>query len=133
VRLLDTDVCVDIRRRHAPAVQWAAALTEAPGLPGFVLLELMRGVQSKREMAGLLKDMALFHIYWPTTADCDRAVLTYARAPLSHRIGILDLVIGECAVGLGATLCTFNVRHFRAIPVLITEQPYARSYRDVTG
>ena len=37
------------------------------------------------------------------------------------RVRLLD------TVGLQATLCTFNVRHFRAIPALITEQPYPRN------
>ena len=127
VRLLDTDVCVDIRRQYAPAIQWLAALPEAPGLPGFVLLELMQGVRTQREMTQLLRDVAPFRIHWPTAADCDRAVQTYARAHLTHRVSILDLVIGECAVGLNATLCTFNIRHFRAIPALATEQPYRRN------
>ena len=58
--------------------------------------------------------------------DADAAA-RYARAHLTHRVGILDLVIGECAVGLNATLCTFNIRHFRAIPTLATEQPYRRN------
>jgi predicted nucleic acid-binding protein len=49
------------------------------------------------------------------------------RAHLTHRMGILDLVIGECAVGLNATLCTFNLRPFRAISALTTEQPYPRN------
>jgi predicted nucleic acid-binding protein len=127
VRLLDTDVCVDIRRQHPPALQWLASLPQAPGLPGFVLLELIQGVRNRREMLRLLRAVAPFRLYWPTAADCDRAVQTYAPAHLSHRVGILDLVIGECAVGLNATLCTFNVRHFRAIPGLLTEQPYVRS------
>lgn len=127
MRLLDSDVCVDIRRQYPPALQWLASLPEVPGLPGFVLLEIMQGVRTRREMAGLLRDMALFHVHWPTVTDCDRAVLTYPRAHLSHRTGILDVVIGECAVGLNATLCTFNVRHFRAVPGLATEKPYARS------
>jgi predicted nucleic acid-binding protein len=127
VRLLDTDVCVDIYRRYPPALQWLATRTEPPELPGFALLELMQGVRNQREMAHVMRSMAAFRIHWPTAADFDRAVQTYARAHLTHRVGILDLVIGECAVGLSATLCTFNVRHFRAIPALTTEQPYPRN------
>jgi hypothetical protein len=35
-------------------------------------------------------------------------------------------LIGECAVGLSATLCTFNVKHYSVIPGLSIEQPYAK-------
>ena len=44
MRLLDTDVCVDIRRDYPPAIAWLAALPEAPGISGFAMLELMRGI-----------------------------------------------------------------------------------------
>ena len=126
MRLLDTDVCVDIRRGYPPALAWLAALTEAPEISGFVMLELMRGCANQREMRRLQRDMALFRIHWPTVEDGARALATYARAYLTHRLGILDVMIGENAVGLGATLCTFNVRHFRSVPGLTTEQPYGR-------
>ena len=66
MRLLDTDVCVDIRRGYPPALAWLAALTEAPGISGFVMLELMRGCANQREMRRLQRDMALFRIHWPT-------------------------------------------------------------------
>jgi predicted nucleic acid-binding protein len=45
---------------------------------------------------------------------------------LSHRLGLLDALIGACAVGRAATLCTFNVKHYRVIAGLTTEQPYPR-------
>jgi len=36
-------------------------------------------------------------------------------------------------VGLNAMLCTFNVRHFRTIPALVTEQPYVRNWSLALG
>jgi len=39
---------------------------------------------------------------------------------------LLESGLVECAVGLGVPLCTFNVRHFRAVAGLTTEQPYER-------
>jgi predicted nucleic acid-binding protein len=124
--LLDTDVCVDLFRGYAPAVTWLAGLSDVPGLPGFVVLELVGGCRNKREVQRLLKRIAPFPVYWPSEADLVRSVTTYAQAHFSHRLGLLDALIGECVVGLGATLCTFNVRHFRAMPQLVTEQPYNR-------
>ena len=126
MKLLDTDIMVDLQRGRRPALEWLASLDEAPGLPGFVVMELMEGCRNKQEMSRLSKRLGPFCIYWPTAADCNRALTTFARARLSHGTGILDAVIGECAVGLGAALCTFNERHFSAVPKLKTEQPYER-------
>ena len=127
MRLLDTDIMVDLRRGYRPAVEWMNSLGEAPGVPGFVVMELAEGCRDYREMGELMRSLATFRVYWPTDSDANRAVLTFCQSHLSEGIGILDAIIGECAVGLGATLCTFNVKHFRAVSNLLTEQPYARA------
>jgi predicted nucleic acid-binding protein len=126
MRLLDTDVMVDLRRQYPPALAWFAQLTEAPALPGFVPMELMTGCRDQAEMRALLRELAPFRVHWPAPDDCNRALITYSRAHLSHRLGLIDCLIGECAVGLSAILCTFNVRHYGAISGLQTEQPYIR-------
>jgi predicted nucleic acid-binding protein len=127
MRLLDSDVMIDLERQYPPALMWFDSLTEAPGLPGFVVLEMLEGCRNKAEIARVQAQAALFAVYWPTRSDSERAMSTFARARLSHRLSIPDLMIAECAVGLGATLCTFNVRHFRIVTGLVTEQPYLRS------
>jgi predicted nucleic acid-binding protein len=126
MRLLDTDVMVDLRRQFPPALAWFDGLVEEPMVPGFVLLEVMEGCRNLREMRRLQRDLAPFTVVWPTAADCERALRTFAEGYLRHGLGLLDSVIGECAVGQGAVLCTFNLRHFRAVPGLVTEQPYQR-------
>jgi predicted nucleic acid-binding protein len=37
-----------------------------------------------------------------------------------------DALIAACAIGLSATLCTFNVKHYRVVPGLVMIQPYTR-------
>jgi predicted nucleic acid-binding protein len=126
VRLLDSDVMIDMLRRYRPALDWFDQLAEAPGLPGLVVLELMDGCRNKRDLAAVQALVRGFAVYWPTAADGDRVTATYARLRLRFHISVPDLLIGECAVGLTATLCTFNVKHMGAIPGLVTEQPYPR-------
>jgi hypothetical protein len=126
MRLLDTDVLIDVRRRHPPAVAWLASLQERPGLPGLVVMEFIAGCRNQREVQALLRETAPFQLYWPTEADQEPALQIFASAHHSHRLGLIDALIGECAVRLSATLSTFNVRHYRAIPGLVTEQPYTR-------
>jgi len=128
VLLLDTDVMVDVLRGYEPAVEWLGSLTdEAPALPGFVVLELMDGCRSKMEMKRLLKRVAPFRIYWPRDTDCNQALIEFAKGRLTNALSVLDVLIAECALGLNATLCTFNTRHFRSIAHLKTRQPYRKT------
>ena len=126
--LLDTDIMVDILRAYPPAVNWlGASVGEAPALAGLVVLELMDGCRNKMEMKRLLKRIDPFRVYWPTDRDCDRALTDFAKYRLSHGLSIMDVLIGECAVGVNATLCTFNTKHLKPIPGLKTMRPYSKS------
>lgn len=124
--LLDTDIMIDILRGYEPALKWLGTLEDAPGLPGFVVMELMLGCRNKQEMNSLQSRLSSFSIHWPTQADFDRALSAFSVVRLSHGLGILDVLIGECAIGLDASLCTFNVKHFEALADLTTKQPYLR-------
>ncbi len=126
MRLLDAEVMTDIIRSYPAALIGFGSTDEEIALPGPVILELMRGCRTRREMQQLRRLLIPFAVYWPTPSDSNRALDSYARGSLSHGLGILDALIGECAVGLGVPLCTFNVRHFRAVANLTTEQPYER-------
>lgn len=55
-----------------------------------------------------------------------QAVANFRRLHLSHGLGLVDSLIAATALSLNVPLCTFNVKHFRHIPGLITEQPYQR-------
>jgi len=118
---------VDILRGYPPALEWLGSLGEEEiGIPGFVVMELMDGCASQQELNQLQTELAPYLIYWPTAEDCDRALSDFARAHLSRNLSILDALIGEGAIGAQAVLCTFNTRHFKAIPGLVTEQPYIK-------
>ncbi|NEP14500.1 MAG: type II toxin-antitoxin system VapC family toxin [Symploca sp. SIO2C1] len=124
--LLDTDVLIDIQRGHAPALNWFAVLSEVPSVPGFVVMELIQGAQNKPQIRKVMQLLAPLPIVWPTEADCARALSDFTAYHLSHNVGLIDTFIAACAVGCSATLCTFNMKHYRVIPGLSMEQPYSR-------
>lgn len=124
--LLDTDVLIDIQRGHAPAITWFASLPELPSVPGFVVMELIQDAQNKQQLRNTLKLVTPLPIVWATEADLTRALSDFTTYHLSNSLGLLDALIGACAVGRGATLCTFNIKHYRVIPGLIMVQPYTR-------
>jgi predicted nucleic acid-binding protein len=103
--LLDTDVLIDIQRGHVPAIDWFASLAAVPSVPGFVVP---------------------LPVVWASEADCAAALSAFTAYHLSNRLGLLDALIGACAVGHNLTLYTFNVKHYRVVPNLVTAQPYAR-------
>jgi predicted nucleic acid-binding protein len=45
---------------------------------------------------------------------------------LSHSLGLLDALIAASAIGLNATLLTFNEKHYRVVPGLVIRKPYNR-------
>jgi hypothetical protein len=126
MELLDTDVLIDVQRGHPPALEWFSGLTELPAVPGFVVMELIQDARNANEVQQALKLVAPLRIVWPTEADCTRALSDFATCHLSHSLGLLDALIAACAVGLSATLCTFNVKHYRVVPNLVTAQSYKR-------
>jgi len=126
VYLLDSDILIDVQRGHPPAVEWFSRLTETPAVPGLVVMELIQAARDANETRKALRLVAPFPVFWPGEADCTRALNDFSSLRLSTGLGLLDALIGATAVGYGATLCTFNVKHYRAIPGLALEQPYRR-------
>ena len=124
--LLDTDILIDIQRGHAPALAWFSALTELPLVPGFVVMELAQDAQNLQQVRQAMKLVAPLTVVWPNTLDCERALSDFVAYHLSQNLGLLDALIAACAIGLSATLCTFNVKHYRVVAGLETLQPYAR-------
>jgi predicted nucleic acid-binding protein len=127
VILVDTDVMVDVMRRHGPAIAWLDSLgAEVIGIPGLVAMELIQGCRNRQEQNELERFLRPYQRYWPHQADCDRAFDDFAAYRLSHDLGVLDALIAETAVGLGVQLVTFNSKHYSVIPNIQIAQPYVR-------
>lgn len=125
--LLDTDIMIDILRGYPPAVQWMQSLgDEDIALPRFVVMELIQGCETKRELTSLRKKLLPLKIYWLETDDCNRAVEIFSQYHLSHHIGIIDVMIGQLAVSLKTPLYSFNKKHYSSITSLQIIQPYQK-------
>jgi hypothetical protein len=124
--LLDTDVVIDIQRGHGPALAWFGVLNKLPSIPGLVVMELVQDAQNARQIRKAMKLVAPLPVVWPTETDCRRALSDFVAYHRSHSLGLLDSLIAANAIGLSATLCTFNVKHYRVVPGLQMIQPYKR-------
>jgi predicted nucleic acid-binding protein len=125
--LLDTDVMIDLLRQHPPTVTWLESLGEEEiVLPGFVVMELIQGCRDKGEQERLERALNIYAIAWPLPEICDEALSVFSQYYLSHGIGILDVLIGQMAVALDSPLCTFNQKHYSAVPNPKTLQPYEK-------
>jgi predicted nucleic acid-binding protein len=78
-------------------------------------MELIQDAQNSHQVRRALKLVAPLPIVWPTEVDCDHALSNFTAYHLSHNLGLIDSLIGACAVGLSATLCTFNVKHYKVV------------------
>ena len=124
--VLDTDVLIDVQRGHPAAVAWFTGLADVPPVPGFVVMELIQGAGNLHQVRAAQKLVAPLPVLWPTEIDCRRALADFTALHLSHGLGLLDSLIAAVAVGLSAELCTFNSKHYRMVPGLVTVQPYTR-------
>jgi predicted nucleic acid-binding protein len=89
-------------------------------------MELIQGAKDARQVREALRLTSPLPIVWPTLADNQRALADFTAFHLSHGLGLLDSLIAACAVGLSGELCTFNHKHYRIVPGLVTVQPYIR-------
>lgn len=122
--LLDTDVLVDFLRGYPPAVTWLTNYSLPIGVPGLVAMELLQGCRDFAEQQRVERELSRFALSWPTRSDCERAFQDFAAFRLARGLGLLDSLIAQTAIGLNEPLATFNVKHYGALAVLQTVQPY---------
>ncbi len=121
---LDTDIMIDLQREVPAAVAWFTALPALPAVSGFAAMELFNGCENSADRRKVEKFLRPFTILWPSEATMQQTLSTFTPLRLAHGVGMIDSLIAATALQHGQTLTTFNVRHFRAIPGLVTIQPY---------
>ena len=127
LRVADADVMIDLQRQYLPAVTWFFSLPpDTLAVPGYVLMEMYQSARNAREQWATEQFVQGLPVVWASEAECVRAVATFRTLHLSHGIGLVDMLNAATALTLGVPLCTFNVKHYRLVPRLATEQPYVR-------
>ncbi|MCX7049343.1 MAG: VapC toxin family PIN domain ribonuclease [Candidatus Sumerlaeota bacterium] len=125
--LIDSDVAIDIMRGFAPALEWLkSSRHELAGIPGLVMMEMINGCRNQDELDRLHKAFRGYRLYWPNDFDCKRALIDFQKLYLSQSLGLLDSLIAETAIGIGASLASYNIRHFCMLKDLTLIQPYTR-------
>jgi predicted nucleic acid-binding protein len=124
--ILDSDVLIDLLRDLPEPHLWLYKQGAFPHVSGMAVLEALYGARDSASLRNVETYLKPFPILWPTDADLQTAG-KLARYHLSDGIELIDSVTATLAVRHNQPLATFNVKHFRAIPGLITVQPYSRA------
>lgn len=124
--LLDTDILIDLWRKHPPAITWFDGLPNLPPVAGFSGMEFLQGGKDLPDLRSAARLLRQFPLVWPSEVAMNNAVWELAPYRLSHGLGMTDALIAITAIESDEPLATFNVKHFNAVPGLVTVQPYTR-------
>lgn len=123
--ILDTNILIDILRRHPPAVTWMnQQSTLRLGVPSIVRMELIYGSQNKIEQARSVGLTNIFEIVYPNEPDAHWAMLEFERFHLSHKIEIIDCFVAAMGVRLGVPVFTRNRKDFMLFSSVQVHAPY---------
>jgi len=122
--LLDSDLAIEYLRDRQEAIDYLEGLEGSLLLSAMTVAELYAGVRGEGEQRRLEQFLLAFQVL-PVSQEVGRIGGLFRRnyGP-SYGTGLVDALIGATAQLYGATLVTFNARHY---PMLNDVQvPYAR-------
>lgn len=122
--LLDTDVLVEYLRGRQRAIEYLEGLSSDPSISVISVAELFTGVKGDEEERVLKQFLLVFSIL-PVNEKIARLGGLYRREYRpSHGTGSADALIAATAEEDGASLVTFNRRHFPMVSEVMV--PYER-------
>lgn len=122
--LLDTDVLVEYLRGRQRAIEYLEGLSSDPSISVISVAELFAGVKGDEEERVLKQFLLVFSIL-PVNEKIARLGGLYRREYRpSHGTGLADALIAATAEEDGASLVTFNRRHFPMVSEVMV--PYER-------
>ncbi len=125
--MIDTDILIDaFRGRAEAAVFLNHHLAEGTASISIVsAMELVTGARDTVELRALRQFIGQFEVVdiGPRVSrDAYHLMVSFA---LSHGMRMPDALIAVSAMHIGKPLYTKNTKHFRMIPGLLLERPYA--------
>lgn len=117
--LFDTDVLIWVSRRNTKAMR-AVDSAESPKLSVATYMELVQGARDKAELRAT-REMVVQYGFavLPLSEEIGhRAAMYLETYRLKCGLDLVDALVAATAVENARTLCTGNVKHFRAIPNL---------------
>jgi hypothetical protein len=123
---VDTDILIDIARKHARALDfWRCAEARSTMTCSVItVFELMAGCRTLREQRATLRSFASIDIVQIQSGDSAQALDWYRAYHLSRGVGFLDCLIAAATHRLDCENHTLNTKHFKAIPGLRIVRPY---------
>jgi tRNA(fMet)-specific endonuclease VapC len=124
--LLDSDVLIEVQRGRQEAKEWLQDLSDQVALPAAVAWEMLYGSRDKQELQKSERFLNSFAVEQLTSADSALVQQLVVDHLLSSGLSLPDYLIAAQAISRGATLITFNTKHFQVIPILKISKPYER-------
>ena len=124
--ILDSDILIDLQRKHPPAVAWFTTTSTPLHVSGIAVMEVFAGCKDKSEWLKAEAFFAPFEFYWLSEKGLQMALNTILPLRLANGIGLVDALIAATSLEHGLPLATFNTKHFSHVRELQIIQPYTR-------
>lgn len=121
--LFDTDVLTEYLRGRSRAIEYLEGLTADSCVSVVSVAELFAGVRDNEEGESLKQFLLAFSALPVTEGVAHLGGLYRRDYRQSHGTGLADALIAATAEENGATLVTFNQRHFPMVEIRV---PYKR-------
>jgi len=128
--LLDTDTCIFLMRREAPALErkLQSVPLEQQAMSVVTLAELKYGVQAsspaRRKQNQAVLEQLMLHLAvldWPQQASDHYADIRHDLKRRGAQLGAADLMIAAHARALGSVVVTHNTKDFGRVKGLVIE------------
>lgn len=124
--ILDTDVLIEVLRDQDGVIEWLKSIGSLEiGISVLTRMELVQGAQNRKEQELIIAELERYQVVHLALTDSERAMRWFEKHYLSHGVEIIDCMIAASAVRLDLPLYTFNQKHYRVLPKLNLQQPYA--------
>ena len=110
MKILDTDILIDIIRGFKPALAWLKEINQEDLIiPGLVFMGLIQGCRNLQEQKRIEKSFGHYQIIWPSENACQKALKLFSDSYIKSGIGIMDSLIAQTKVERESPLYTFNI------------------------